>query len=204
MMRAATDATDATARDASGELAGAEEGSALYYELETLPMKELETVFRRGHMPDLDGLVGWQFRGMNAPGWAKLAGIKKFIKGFYDKGGEVFGYNTPVVQNDIRAPWQAKPSEESPKRFGFYRVAPVDARAKDNEYLHAVLLDYGRGGNSRFDPSRGLRDYVVQVDADNPNLLLGKAYYALGPARIATNFFLLERFRRATEDVSGR
>jgi hypothetical protein len=100
-----------------------------------------------------------------------------------------------VAQNGVRESWLAKPDRDRPKRFGFYRVDHVDPTARDNAYLHAVLLDYGRGGNKRFDPTSGLRDYLVQVDADNPDLFLGKAYYALGPMRVATNFFLLERLQ---------
>ena len=169
------------------------------FELEKMSPKELETVFLRGVTPDLDALAGWQFRGLNAPAWAKLAGIKKFIKGFFREGDDLYGYNCPVVQNRLREPWVAKPDDARPKRFGFYRVAPVDPTARDNAYLHAVLLDYGQGPKPTklWDPTRGLRDYLVQVDADNPDLFLGKAYYALGPVRVPTSFFILERHRRA-------
>ena len=169
--------------------------------LEQTPMSGLERVFQRGVMPDLDALVGWEFRGinhlpLNALPVATLVGIKKFMKGFYrGEDGRVMGYNIPVVCNVLDGRWHLKPSDQNPKRFGFYEVAPVDATARDNAYLHAVLLNYGKGGNKRFDPSSGLRDYVVQVDAANPDLYLGKAYYAIGPARIATNFFILERHR---------
>ena len=38
-----------------------------------------------------------------------------------------------------------------------------------------------------------------QVDPANPDLFLGKAYYALGPARVAASFFVLERDRRGPE-----
>ena len=79
---------------------------------------------------------------------------------------------------------QAKPTDADPKRFGFYRVVPVDATARDNRYLHALLLDYGLGNNPRTDPSAGLRDYLVQVDRADPDVFLGKAYYAVGPARL--------------------
>jgi hypothetical protein len=162
--------------------------------LEAMSMRELEIVFQRGVQPDLERLAGWEFRGTNTPGWAKLAGIKKFVKGMVRReDGEVFGYNSPVIQNGLDQPWHVKP-----KRFGFYRVAPVDPTSRDNEYLHAVLLDYGRGGNARLDPTQGLRDYVVQVDADNDDLYLGKAYYAVGPVRVPTSFFVLERFRATT------
>ena len=180
--------------------------------LERASMRELELIFRRGTMPDLDGLVGWEFRGINrlplqVVPVAQVAGIKKFLKGFYRDAerGRVMGYNSPVVNNVLDGRWHLKPSDTAPKRFGFYEVTPVDPTARDNEYLHALLLDYGKGDNPIYDPSRGLRDYLVQVDPDNPDLLLGKAYYALGPARIGgLNFFILERFRRGLTDYARR
>lgn len=176
------------------------EASAAYRDLESLRTAELEEVFLRGQTPDLDTFVGWVFRGTNTPGWAKIAGIKKFMKGFWrDERGRVYGYNQPVVQNSLYQTWQAKPSDANPKRFGFYSVEPVDPESVDNAHLHAVLLDYSKGGNPPWDPSRGLRDYLVQVDPANPDLFLGKAYYALGPARVAASFFVLERDRRGPE-----
>jgi hypothetical protein len=171
--------------------------TARYRELEALGNDALEVVFLRGTTPDPARLVGWEFRGTNVPGWARLLGIKKFIKGFWREGEEVLGYNCPVVQNSLFEPWDSLPSNLHPKRFGFYKVTPVEATAKDNRYLHAVLLNYGEGPNPPWEPARGLRDYLVQVDPDNPDLYLGKAFYALGPLRVATNFFVLERHRLA-------
>lgn len=178
--------------------------------LEQTPMKGLEEVFQRGATPDLDALVGWEFRGinhmpLNALNIAYVAGIKKFVKGFYrDERDVVMGYNIPVKMNALDGRWHLKPSDSEPKRFGFFEVAPVDPTARDNEYLHAVLFDYGKGGNPKLDPSQGLRDYLVQVDPSNPDLYLGKAYYALGPARIATSFFILERHRTGLTDYVRR
>jgi hypothetical protein len=71
----------------------------------------------------------------------------------------------------------------------------VDPTTRDNKYLHALLLDYGQGGGAVYDVTKGLRDYLVQVDPKDPDLFLGKAYYAVGPARVFTNFFVLERHR---------
>lgn len=158
-----------------------------------------ETQFVRGATPSLDSLAGWEWRGLNTPPWFRLLGIKKFIKGFYrDEAGAVWGYNCPVEQNRERDPWIARPADHAPKRFGFYSVTPVDAAARDNRYLHALLLDYGNGDNPRLDPSAGLRDYLVQPDPANPDRLLGKAYYAVGPLRVPTaSFFILERHRRS-------
>lgn len=165
--------------------------------LERATRTQLEREFVNGGTPELAELVGWEFRGINHPAWAKLAGIKKFTKGFFrGEDGRVMGYNCPVTQNVLDGRWHI-----AAKRFGFYEVAPVDATRRDNAYLHAVLLDYGRGGNQRLDPTRGLRDYLVQLDDD---LYLGKAYYAVGPARVPTNFFILERHRRGLTDYARR
>ena len=163
--------------------------------LEQLPMHELEKVFVRGLMPELDDLIGWEFRGinhlpLNVLPVANLIGIKKFVKGFLRNGERVLGYNRGTRNNALVGRWHV-----SPGRYGFYEVAAVDATARDNKYLHAVLLDYSKGDNPALDPQRVLRDYVVQVDAGNPDLYLGKAYGAFGPIRIPTNFFVLERFR---------
>lgn len=174
--------------------------------LEQTSKRELDLIFERGCQPDLESLVGWEFRGinrlpLNALPVAQLVGIKKFLKGFYRaEDGRVMGYNSPVENNVLDGRWNV-----APKRFGYYEVHAVDPTARDNLYLHAVLLDYGKGGNKAYDPTAGLRDYVVQVDPANPDLYLGKAYYALGPARIgALNYFILERHRRGLTDYAAR
>jgi len=170
--------------------------------LESTTRAHLEQVFLDGATPSVDALVGWEFRGINHPAWARTVGIKKFVKGFYrHEDGRTMGYNCPVVQNVLDGRWHTKPSDTAPTRFGFYEVARVDPTARDNSYLHAVLLDYG--GNAFYDPTRGLRDYLVSVGGD-PDLYLGKAYYAVGPARVYTNFFILERFRRGLTDYARR
>ena len=174
-------------------------------ELERTPPAELERLLLDGATPDLDALAGWEFRGINTPAWARLVGIKKFMKGFCRSGEQVYGYNCPVVQNRLADAWIARPDDANPKRFGFYAVTPVDPTSRDNAYLHALLLDYGKGDNPRLDPSRGLRDYLVQPDPADPDLLLGKAYYAVGPLRLPTfAFFVLERHRRGLTDIDYR
>jgi hypothetical protein len=179
--------------------------SAAALALERMPMPELERVFVRGATPELDTLVGWEFRGinhlpLNALPVAQLVGIKKFVKGFYrDDAGRVMGYNRAVARNALDGRWQI-----GANRYGFYEVDHVDPTARDNAYLHAVLLDYGKGGNKPYDPTRVLRDYLVQVDPANPDLYLGKAYSALGPLRIPTNFFILERHRVGLTDYVRR
>ena len=169
--------------------------------LEQTPMHELEQEFVRGGTPDLADLVGWEFRGinhmpLNVIPFAQAVGIKKFVKGFFREGDRVMGYNRPVARNALDGRWHV-----AEKRFGFYEVHEVDATSRDNTYLHAVLLDYGRGGNKPYDPTAGLRDYVVQLADD---IYLGKAYYAVGPLRVPTNFFILERHAVGLTDYERR
>ncbi|MBC7974523.1 MAG: hypothetical protein H7138_06010 [Myxococcales bacterium] len=165
-------------------------------------LRELEHAFQRGVTPEIDTLVGWEFRGINCtprglPPIARLAGIQKFVKGmFRADDGRAMGYNTPVVQNVLDGRWRTRPSDEAPRRFGFYTIDAVDPTSRDNAYLHALLLDYGQGGNPLWDVSRGLRDYLVQLEDGDLDRLVGKAYYAAGPARVGVGFFLLERWRR--------
>ena len=75
--------------------------SARFAELSRMSRRELEATFLRGSPPNLDRLVGWEFRGLNLPPrLAQLAGVRKFIKGFTRReDDQVFGYNTPVAQN---------------------------------------------------------------------------------------------------------
>ena len=169
-----------------------------YLKTGELSVDELEKIMRRGEAPPLASITGWEWRGLNTQGWARPAGIKKFIKGFFaTDSGEVYGYNQPVVQNRLDQPWIAKPSDVNPKRFGFFVVEPVDPTAKDNVYLNSLLLDYGRGGNPRLDPTQTLRDYLVRVRPGSDDLLLGTAFVALGPTRVRvpSSYFVLEKHR---------
>ena len=42
-----------------------------------------------------------------------------------------------------------------------------------------------------------LRDYLVTPDASQPDILLGKAFMQLGPFRLFSNYFVVERLRKA-------
>ena len=156
----------------------------------------LEQILRASKGPALESLVGFEWRGYNVPWFTRLLGIQKFIKGFFQAGDRVEGYNIPVQQNGLEGPWLDRPTPEAPERFGFYYVARVDQESADNFYPEAILLDYGASPrNPAYGIERLLRDYVVQPDPENPDLLLGKAYFALGGLRLPSNYFVLERLR---------
>jgi hypothetical protein len=167
-----------------------------YKRLARLPKPELERIMLGGETPALLALVGHEYIGYNTAPTTTLLGIRTFIKAFFTiPGGRVYGCNTPVAQNGLDGSWRATPREGSPRRYAFFSVAPVDPEVRDNKYLHALLLNYAEGRNPLYDPSRLLRDYLVRCIPGSDDLLLGKAYMALGPARLAAGYFLLERYR---------
>jgi hypothetical protein len=169
-----------------------------YTELAAGPRSELARLFTAGEAPSVEAISEHEFRGYNQPWFMSLLGIRKFIKAFFHAEGSAFGCNTPVDQNGLEAEWNAKPDDQRPKRYAFYEIEPAAAAPSRKGPTSAICLDYGRGRNPWYDPSRLLRDYVVRIDADSDDLLLGKAYAALGPLRIPLSFFLLERYRPLT------
>ena len=147
-----------------------------------LSRAEHDRLWASGTAPALDSLAGYEFEGWNASLAPKLGGFQKFVKGFLD--GE--GYNSPVVQNGLDGEWLGLPADDDARRFGFYRVTTTPRGE--------VLLDYGaHPANPRLDPSRLLRDVLVEVERD-PDLLLGRAHLALG-RWIFAGYFALRRRR---------
>ncbi len=167
-----------------------------YEDLARAKNQALEEVFCSGRAPSPDSLAGYEWRGYNMALMPRLLGIQKFIKGFYKLDGRCEGYNMPVKQNGLAGPWIHQPSAEAPKRYAFYTVTAVDPSSADHLYPQALLIDYGSHPlNPRSGPERLLRDYLVQPDPSNPDLMLGKAYLALGGKRLFSNFFVIERLR---------
>lgn len=166
--------------------------SASFLRVAGLKPRELEAIILRGEKPAVDSLIGREWRGMNLGTGARILGLRKFIKGFFLRDGEPYGYNIRARQNNPPQPWLAKLDVGKLKRFGFYRVGPVDPEKRDNAYLNALLLDYGAGGNPRYDITSALRDYIVRVFPGSDDLLLGKAFVAVGPFRLKIGYFLLE------------
>jgi hypothetical protein len=161
---------------------------------------ELERLLTGGFTPEPDQLAGWELRGYNTQPLAGPFRVRKFKKGFAaDPAGPgmLQGYNVLVQQNGLPNPWIDRLRHGEPIRFGLYEARPVRPGQRDSAYPRALLLDYSRGHNPLWDPSRLLRDYMVQVYRDNHDLYLGKAYGAVGPARVLVGYFVAERYNRA-------
>jgi hypothetical protein len=164
-----------------------------YLSLATASDDFLEEVLRAGQTPDPAKLAGWEFRGFNSMDLTTLLGFRKFKKGFYQDGGELRGYNVKVEQGGLLDPWVDQVKNGDSVKHGWYDVYPVRTEEVDNLYPNTLLLNYAAEKNPKVDPSRFLRDYLVQVDPENDDLYLGKAYVALGPKRVFVSYFVLER-----------
>lgn len=171
------------------------------------PLRELEKILAEGTAPDPDSLVGWEFRGWNVvlpvvKPVVSLLGIQRFAKGFYRVGDEYRGYNVDIQKGGVDEPWTGKPSDEAPVRRAFFQVYPPGEGPRTAPHDNALFLRYeGRPKNGLFDGGGlygdgGLRDYVVLAAADNPDLLVGKAYYRLPPFNFLGGFFIAERLRK--------
>ena len=162
----------------------------LFTRMKEMTEAELGVLIAGGRAPSAESLAGWEFRGWNHPRVLALLGIRKFVKGFFNADG-LEGYNRPPRQDGFQQEWTGAGAP-----FGFYRAgAPA---APDLRHENALLLNYGTSPRNAFwKPERFLRDYLVQPDPAEPDVLLGLATLALGPARPATNYFLLERLAKA-------
>jgi len=174
----------------------------------------LEGVLAAGTAPAWSSLVGYEFRGWNVLGGAAkivgtVMGIQRFAKGWFVRGGGnagddvdalpfIEGYNVQIRRGLASEPWTASPDDVNPKRHGFFRVEKANEGAgRKGRHPSALLLDYSLGQpRAGLFGGGGLKDFVVQVDVDNPDLLLGKAYMSVGPVTTAVGFFVLERLRR--------
>ncbi|MCX7944342.1 MAG: hypothetical protein N2746_07540 [Deltaproteobacteria bacterium] len=172
-----------------------------YIELALSPNDRLEEIMKSGTIPDTRDLCGWEFRGYNTLDLTGILGFRKFKKGFFSEiepkspTDRIKGYNLKVIQNGIIDDW----IDTGAPRYAFYEVYPAKDDPIDNKYQNAILINYGLSDkNPKYDPSRVLRDYLVQVYPDNKDLFLGKAYVAIGKARIFVSYFVLERNNRNT------
>ena len=168
--------------------------------LARLDRHEHDRLFRQGATPTMEDLVGWEFEGLNCSLLPKLGGFEKFVKGFYRAAAtprdECEGFNAIMIQNGPDGEWLGLPTDDDPKRHGFYRVQRSDRVGKQP----TLLLDYGaHAANPRLDVSRLLRDFLVKIEG-SADQLLGRAHLALG-RWVFAGYFLLERRRR--HDFTG-
>jgi hypothetical protein len=157
-------------------------------------VRDLRPLMVRGERPDVAALVGWEYRGTNLPATSSLLGLRRFRKGFTtDEDGRVVGYNVSVPGADLSTPWTPRPQGDGRREFAWFAVHEVDPEAVDNRHLQALLLDYGAVPEPEPGIAGRLRDYLVRVEPDSDDLLLGRADLAWGRRRLPVGWFVLER-----------
>ena len=109
--------------------------------LTTLDNKELDRIMNEGRAPEIEDVLGYEFRGWNLNEATRLLGTRKFKKGFFGDParGYAWGYNVPVKQNAKDEPWICEPGDDDPKRYFFFKVFPASA-ADDPLYEQAKEL----------------------------------------------------------------
>jgi hypothetical protein len=123
----------------------------------------------------------------------RLAG-PKFKKAFARRGGRPLGYNELCRQDGkaIDGAWEPRPGRAP---VGYFRVgsaAEEPRRGPYTRYPRAGLFNYGVDLNTGLQlPFRLIRDVVVLPNADDHDLMLGKAYLDLGLGRIFCCYFVL-------------
>jgi len=180
------------------------------------PDYDLEEIMRRGTRPSFESLANWEFAGTNShpmtaflPGPAGI-GFRKFKKGFYrptsprapidaSPGPFIEGYNCIVEQNALTEPHVDVGAPGATKRHGYFRVYMPAEDSPDRRYDNALIIDYALGANATLDPSSRLRDYLVQIYPNNPDLLLGSTMFSpIGSMYVPVpDYFVLKRSNKA-------
>ncbi|MDP2907849.1 MAG: hypothetical protein Q8O03_07970 [Nanoarchaeota archaeon] len=177
----------------------------MIYTFETLAKadkKTLDDVMKNGTMPDLESMAGFEFDGYNLTFMATILGIRKFRKGFYKYkietefftvSGKYAGYNVKMKQNKFEQPWEYKNGK--PERFGWFNIFKDYSFGKDGLDIHpnAALLHYGLDERNTLFEGKMLRDYLVQVNDNDKDLYLGKAYNAIGKSLVMPSYFIIKR-----------
>jgi hypothetical protein len=161
-----------------------------------LPRRELWELLLAGHPFPPEELADLEYHGtsLGLPGFVERLTWKKFKKVFCRDGARVRGWNLRLVQRGIDAPPEPQMREGQPATFGHFEVIPAAGVHMPWKADRALLLDYGRGGNSSWDVTSLMRDPLVAVNPGDPTLLLGWSYLDLGAVKLRTpSFFTLER-----------
>jgi len=149
---------------------------------------------RTAGAPDPATLVGYEWRGFNTAIITVLLGNRKFIKVFISGGPSgIHGHNYFAVGTSLDEPWQRRRRDERGSIVGRYGVTAAGAFAHPR-YGNAMLIDYGAHAQQGW-LLRSIRDYLVQPDAADPDVMLGKAYFTFGRLVLPAGYFVLARLQ---------
>jgi len=163
----------------------------------SLRRDQLAAALAAGHPIEPDALADRSYRGVSLglPGFVDRLAWKTFAKVFHRdrERGVLRGWNLRLEQTGLAGPLVPRQRGGHDFHFGHFHVLPSAGFALPRALPQALVLDYGRGGNPRFDPTRAVRDPIVAVNAGSAELLLGWTYLELGAIRVGTpSYFTLE------------
>ena len=154
-----------------------------------LPLRRLAAVHAAGTRPDVAALAGQEYRGINRPATSRLLGIRRFVKGFaLDSDGSAHGYNKQVRGAALDRPWTPHRRKDGRVAYAPFVVLP----GPEDRSPACLLLDYGAPARREPGVAGRLRDVLVRVNPGSDELLLGRAYLALGARRMPVGWFLLD------------
>jgi hypothetical protein len=173
-----------------------------YVRLARSDNRTLDSIFATAAAPAFETLVDFQWRGYNTDPNLRVLGLRKFIKAFFRGRNGDEGFNVKVEQNRLSEPWLARLRNGRLDAFAFYLVGPQDDRTHLDRNPSALLIDYAATPrNPKWHVERMIRDYLVQPDPDNPDLMLGRAFLGVGRARLPSSYFVLERLAPLPDDI---
>jgi len=162
-----------------------------------LSRAQLAAALQAGHPIASEALANRVYRGVSLglPAFVDRLAWKTFAKVFLrDRQRQVLrGWNLRLEQTGLEGPLVPRRRKGVDFHFGHFRVEPAAGYTMPRPLPQALVLDYGRGGNPRFDPTNAIRDPIVAVHEGSAELLLGWTYLDLGALRVGTpSYFTLE------------
>jgi hypothetical protein len=167
-------------------------------DFETLGKAALAEALLAGHPVDSEALDDSVYRGVSLglPAFVDRLAWKTFAKVFHrDRArGVLRGWNLRVEQTGTAGDIVPKKKKGEDFHFGHFVVRPARRYRTPRLLRHALVLDYGLGGNPLLDPTCFVRDPIVAVNRGSADLLLGWTYLDVAGLRIGTpSYFTLER-----------
>ncbi len=161
-----------------------------------LDRTQLAEALAAGHTIAPEALANRVYRGVSLglPAFIDRLAWKTFAKVFFrDRERQILrGWNLRLEQTGLEGPLVPLQKRGADFAFGHFRVEPAAGYTLPRALPQALVLDYGRGGNPRFDPTRAVRDPIVAIHEGSADLLLGWTYLDLGALRIGTpSYFTL-------------
>jgi len=165
-------------------------------EIWALPRPELRTLLENGHKIDPQDLSGWAYHGVSLglPSWLEALTWKTFTKAFVQDENLVRGWNIRMKQTGPEGKRVPTMTKGRDKCFGPFAVhEPMNGKLNE-VFPQALILDYGAKDIRGDFMLRSLRDPLVALERDNPEMLLGCSWLRIAGAHFSTpSYFTLQR-----------